>query len=203
MRTLLTLAPLAIFAASGCQLATVEPEPLSGPMPSSIGIWPAVVETAGSQAPELLEGLDRAVRNRGYRGPSFEVGRRMLFDASPTAAPPTLDDLAGIGRLLEVDAILVLEVIRFAADGERLRSASWHLQWRLLSTNGHGELWSYEHHGSWTPRAPFDDDPLRRLDAEPEVVPIGGDRTPHFRSVPELVAELHRLAMEHLPRHSR
>ena len=123
----------------------------------------------------------------------------MLFDSVTTAPTPTLDGAEGIGILFDVEALLVLEVRQFAAEGDPLRSASWDLQWRLLSTRGHGTLWSYEHHGNWAQRPFADEDPLRRLDAEPEIVPIGGDRARSFRSAAELAAELHQLAMAHLP----
>ena len=182
-----------------CHVPVITPEPLAGPAPRSIGIWPVANETAGPHAWELLEGLDRAVRARGYRVPSREVCYRILFDSVETAPTPTLDGAEGIGILFDVEALLVLEVRQFEAEGDPLRSASWDLQWRLLSTRGHGILWSHEHHGNWAQRPFADDDPLRPLDAEPDVVPIGGDRARSFRSVAELAAQLHQMTMAHLP----
>lgn len=184
---------------AACHVPVITPEPLAGPVPRSIGIWPVANEAAGPHAWELLEGLDRAVRARGYRVPSREVCYRMLFDSVTTAPTPTLGDVEGIGILFDVEALLVLEVRQFQAEGDRLRSASWDLQWRLLSTRGHGTLWSYEHHGNWAQRPFADENPLRPLDAEPDLVPIGGDRTRSFHAVAELAAQLHQMAMAHLP----
>lgn len=195
---------LLAIGCAGCRVADVEPVPLRGPAPDAIGIWPIGNETAGGHAGDLLEGFDRAVRARGYRGPSREVGSRMLFDSPTTAVSPTFTDNepGRLGQLLDVDAIFVLEVRRFAAEGEPLRSASWDLQWQLHSTRGHGVSWTFEHAGSWQ-RPRDDEDPLRPLDAEPGIVPIGEPRTPGFRDVRELANWLHRHAMARLPALSR
>jgi len=196
---------LVLLLASGlcaaCRVAAVVPAPLLGPAPQSIAVWPAAT-AAGPHAQELLDGLDRAARTRGYRVQAAAVTERLLADAAEVVPPPSLEDLPGLGRLLDVDALLALEVRAFAADGEPLRSSRWDLQWRLLSTRGHGTLWSFDHAGAWA-LLRDEADPQRRLDAEPEVVPIGGDRARRFRGVPELAADLHRLAMDHLPARSR
>jgi hypothetical protein len=98
----------------------------------------------------------------------------------------------------------VLRVRNFEVDQDhRFRSARWDFAWELLSTRGRGELWRHEHHGAWFRRDPLASDPHRALDAEPDIVPLGGDRAPNFRDVPELAFALHRMALAELPRGSR
>lgn len=191
--------------ASACRTTLVEPLALAGPMPPSIGIWPLPDENAGANGPALLSDLDRAVRVRGYRVPSLAVGGQLLLDSKPDGSMPASSDLQAIGDALRVDALLRLDVRRFDAAGEpgRFRGASWDLQWTLVSTRGGGELWRYEHAGSWRQRDTVTENPHRAFDAEPDYVPIGGDRTPNFHSVAELAAELHRSAMDHLPAYTR
>ncbi len=195
----------AAMLASACRTTMVEPFPLAGPVPQSIGIWPLPDENAGTNGNALLSDLDRAVRARGYRVPSLAVGRQLMLDSRPDGGVPGSSELEAIGDILRVDALLRLDVRRFDVDDEggRFRSASWDLQWTLLSTRGGGELWSYEHTGSWRQRDTLVENPHRAFDAEPDYVPIGGDRLPSFRSVTELAAALHRTAMDHLPAHTR
>ena len=195
---------------ASCRLGgSVQPIALRGPAPESIAIWPVANGSPDEPVgPLLLAGLDAAALRRGYMLLSHEVTATLVFDsrASVDAAPsPAIgeNDLAGLGRRLNVDAILVLEVRRFESDTpDRLRSASWDLRWELQSTRGHGVLWSFEHNGSWRP-ARDDEDPLRPLDAEPGPATIGSDRPPHFRDLRELSFWLNRHAMEHLPSRSR
>jgi hypothetical protein len=182
---------------TGWRVAAVAPEPFAGPAPRAIAVWPWLDEAASPHAEALLADLDAIVRSRGYRVPSLAMVRQQLADAAVLPGPP--GDLAAVGRILEVDAVAVLDVAQFAADGDPLRSARWALGWRILSTQGRGPLWHHELTGRWDRRDYVDDDPLRRPDAEPDVVPFGGDRAPSFRSVRELAANLHRLAMDHLP----
>lgn len=190
---------------AACHVPVITPEPLAGPAPRSIGIWPWSRSPEGPDVAEprtaaaLLTDLDRAARSRGYRVPAREVGATLLADAGIAALPTTGDGLRALGRVLDAEALLVLTVREFAAEGEPLQRARWDLQWQLLSLRGHGTLWSYEHHGAWAQRPFADEDPLRPLDAEPDVVPIGGDRARSCRSVAELAAQLHQLAMAHLP----
>ena len=89
-------------------------------------------------------------------------------------------------------------------EGDRsLESARWSLHWQLVSTRGAGVLWSWEHQGSWHRRDTDTSDPLRRHDADPEIVPIGGSSVPNFRDAIDVAAWLHKKAMEHLPRCER
>lgn len=196
---------LGLVVVAGCRIAAdVRETPLHGPAPESIGVWP-FVDAADAGDRDLLAGLDVALQRRGYRGPSREVGTALLFDATPAPSPSFADnEPAALGRRMDVDAILVLQVRRFVADDAtgRLRSAAWDLRWRLWSTRGHGVLWSFDHAGSWQPPR-GDEDPLRRLDAEPDIVMFGGDRSTNFRDVRDLTTWLHRHAMEHLPAGSR
>lgn len=197
------LLPLLAVAAAGCRVSTIEPVPIAGPTPRSIAVWPLVTDPTGAPVGGLLEDLDRAARSRGYDVLATAVTYRMLVDEAAPGATPDLRDLPALGRQLGVEAILVLDVRAFAADGEPPRSARWDLGWRLLSTAGRGELWSWEHHGSWRRRPADDDEPLRPPDDAMRPVTLGGDRSPYYRSLRELAADLHRHAMDHLPRCTR
>lgn len=195
---------LASALLAGCRIGgSIEPIPLQGPMPDAIAVWPLVAGADDRDtAPALLAGLDRAAVRRGYRVVTSEVAREMGFAGHAPGAEGPKGDLSAIGQRLDVDAILAIEVVRFTADGSPLRAASWDLRWVLHSTRGGGLLWSFAHSGSW--QRPRDDvDPLRPLDAEPEVAWIGGDRSPSFHDVNELSWWLSRHAMEHLPPHPR
>ena len=200
-RTAVVLCCLFTSVAGACQLGgKVEPTPLKGPAPHAIVVWPVV---SGAGVPrDVFAGLDLAVRGRGYEVQSFAVGQQRLAEAGLLeGAEP---DAAKIGPALGVDAVMQLQVGAFAIDGDRsLESARWSLQWQLVSTRGGGVLWSWEHHGSWHRRDTDTSDPLRRHDAEPEIVPIGGSSVPNFRDVIDVAAWLHKKAMEHLPRCER
>ena len=190
---------IASFVAGACQLGSVEPTPLRGPMPRGIVVWP-VLPDAGV-ARDVFAGLDLAVRGRGYEVHSLDVGQQLLAEAGLLGVEP---DAARIGPALAVDAVMQLQVGAFTMEGERsLRSAHWSLQWQLVSTRGAGVLWSHEHQGSWHRRETDTSDPLRRYDADPEIVPIGGSSVPNFRDAIDVAAWLHRRAMEHLPRCER
>ncbi|HEX6812114.1 MAG TPA: hypothetical protein VF384_10865 [Planctomycetota bacterium] len=188
-------------AAGACRVGDVEPTPLRGPMPQGIVVWPVLPE-ADQATQEVFAGLDLAVRQRGYEVQSLAVGTQLLAEAGLLdGADP---DAARIGPALGVDAVMRLQVGEFRMEGERsLRSAHWRLHWQLVSTRGGGVLWSHEHNGSWDRRDTDTGDPMRRYDAEPEIVPIGGSSVPNFRDAIDVAAWLHRRAMEHLPRYER
>jgi hypothetical protein len=197
-RTAVVLSCLFVCAAGACQLGgVVEPTPLRGPTPHGIVVWP-VLSDAGV-ARDVFAGLDLAVRGRGYEVHALAVGSQLLAEAGLLeGAEP---DAARIGPALGVDAVMKLQVGAFAMDGDRsLRSAHWSLHWQLVSTRGGGVLWSHDHQGSWHRRDTDQGDPLRRPDAEPEIVPIGGSSVPNFRDAIDVAAWLHKKAMEHLPR---
>ncbi|MBL8750023.1 MAG: hypothetical protein JNK78_12740 [Planctomycetes bacterium] len=199
----------AVLLFAGCRVGpSITPRPLSGPMPDAIAVWPYVQSVADAQEtlPDtLLVGIDRAVRSRGYRVPSIEVGRTLI--AGATGEPPSprfvAADAGTLGRALDADAILVVEVGRFRAEGAPLRSADWDVRWVLHSTRGRGVLWSFEHQGGWVRAHDEDEDPHRRPEDEPPIVSFGTGRPRPFHDVPELVHWLHRHAAEHLPSHPR
>ena len=200
--TVLALA-LTMSVPGACRLAVIEPEPLAGPVPAVIAVWPVAVTDSGAAADVLLSGLGMAVRGRGYAVVSTAVGRELLVGADLLPPDGVPRRLAAIGQALSADAVMVLDVRAFESRPTSvggLAEARWDLGWRLLSTRGGGVLWSHVHHGLWRNSDGGGFDPLRRLDALPEIVPIGGDGRWHFGSVRELAAGLHRLAMEHLPR---
>ena len=83
-----------------------------------------------------------------------------------------------------------------------LRQASWDVVCRLVSTRGEGQQWSFTSRGSWrqADRAPLES--WRSFDDQqdpPPIVPVGGSRVPGFRDARDLIAHLHRTAMERLP----
>jgi hypothetical protein len=200
-RTAVVLWCLFVSVAGACQLGgKVEPTPLKGPAPHGIVVWP-VLSDAGV-ARDVFAGLDLAVRGRGYEVQAFAVGQQRLAEAGLLEGVEP--DAARIGPALGVDAVMQLQVGAFAIDGDRsLENARWSLHWQLVSTRGGGVLWSYDHQGSWDRRDTDTSDPLRRHDAEPEIVPIGGSSVPNFRDAIDVAAWLHKKAMEHLPRCER
>ncbi|HEU4418183.1 MAG TPA: hypothetical protein VFT55_04550 [Planctomycetota bacterium] len=197
-RTTVVLSCLFVSAAGACQLGgKVEPTPLKGPPPQGIVVWPVLPEA--NVARDVFAGLDLAVRGRGYEVHSLAVGQQLLTEAGLLEGVEP--DAARIGPALGVDAVMHLQVGAFTMEGERsLRSAHWRLHWQLVSTRGAGVLWSWEHQGSWHRSETDTSDPLRRHDADPEIVPIGGSSVPNFRDAIDVAAWLHRKAMEHLPR---
>ena len=190
---------LVLLALVGCRSTPApQPVPLRGAAPAAIAVWPWAFGDGAAPTDTAVDGLDAAVRGRGYRVPSLAVTRELLRErAIGAASPPGTVELTTLGQALEADAVVVLDVLRWQCEGEPVRFAGWHLRWRLLSTRGLGEQWQHEHVGSWTQRDPSD--PLRRLDEETPYVPIGGDRRRAFRSAGELLAQLHLDAMATLP----
>lgn len=192
----------AVFAGAwllaGCQVGAVPATlPWLGPEPASIAVWPIAV--GQGDAPELLAGLDAALRSRGYRVPSLAVGRTLLAEADVAIAQDGAPaDLTAAGQALGVDAIAMLVVTRFAAETEPWRSAHWAFTWRLQSTRGHGVVWECHHDGSWQRPGRDEGDAVPRIDDRLEPVALGR-RELAFRSPAELVAWLHRFASQRLP----
>jgi hypothetical protein len=195
-RCLTVLAGAALLA--GCQVgAAPAPLPWRGPAPASLAVWPIAVGQGA--APELLVGLDAALRRRGFRVPSLAVGGTMLAEADVAIAPDGAPaDLAAAGQVLGVDAIVVLVVERFRVEDDPWRSADWAFTWRLLSTRGHGVLWECHHDGAWQRPRRDEGDAVPRVDDRLEPVTLGR-RELEFRSEAELVAWLHRFASQRLP----
>ncbi len=189
-----------LLAAAACVLGGPQTVPLRGEVPERVAIWPLVAEPFAAERGLLLYGLDVAAGARGYRIVTSAVGEQLLKDAGLLAVDA---DVARAGQALHADAVLVLHVREFTASGEApLQQARWDLEWRLESTRGAGVVWSFPHHGSWRP-AQYPDDPSRALDADPEIVPIGGRPRSSFSDQRDLVAWLHRMAMSHLPERER
>ncbi len=194
------MVPLAALFAGACQIGGTAPVPFAGPEPQTILVMPP--PTDSPWPPELWPGLARAAAGRGYHVPALAVTSQMLRDAG--LVPPAGGgwDLPVIGRELQADAVLELEVRNFASenDGERFERARWDLTWRLLATRDGAVLWHFDHHGAWV-RPRDTSDPLRPVQAEPEVVPLFAEHVPTFRGRAELAEWLHRLAMARLPEH--
>jgi len=190
------LAAALLLALGACRFGDPEPMPLRGPEPAVVAIWPHVAQEFAPARATLLAGLDGAVRARGYRVVTSPVATEMLAaagvaaDADPTAA----------GLALGADAVLVCAVRSFAAAGERpLQQAEWDLTWRLVSTRGLGELWSWNDRGTWLRPRADGRAPGEPLDALPEVANFGGGPVT-YRGADELCAALHRSAMLRLPK---
>lgn len=201
MRALL-LSFVCFVGAVGCRVGgAVEVVPLRGMAPESIAIWPEVASDPPTTSSAWFAGLPTALHQRGYRVVTDGVARQMLADAGEST---TLADPIAAGRHLQVEAVLEIAVRAFEFSVERgvLENARWDVEWRLLSTRGAGVQWRYVHHGSWRRADRRTDDPLRRLDQNPDardIVPIGGNRMPGFRDAAELIAHLNREAMQRLP----
>ncbi|MBL8754237.1 MAG: hypothetical protein JNK15_13125 [Planctomycetes bacterium] len=187
----------ALFAA--CR-TPVEPEPIAGPVPSSIAVWPFVLGAPGADGNLVLSGLAPAVVARGYRVIAPGVTEQLLLDRGLDAGGPVVPAKDAIAA----DAVLQVVVREFTARGKApLQEARWDLQWRLVVPGSGAVAWQWSHRGGWRHDPGDVGDPHRALDAEPELVPIGGRGRPPFRDVQELLANLHRSAMDHLPRCSR
>lgn len=187
---------------AGCTFGPppVAPLPLAGPLPRVVAIWPFLPDAYRPHGELLLGSLAAALRARGPAVVPWAVAQELLREtlaASPQEAPAELRERLG------ADAALQLVVTDFAAQGTRpLREAQWDLTWRLVSLHDGQLQWSCTQRGHYVP--PRDvADPHRAFDAEPDVVPIGGDRRIVYRDAAELVAALHRLAMAQLPARSR
>ena len=200
-RSAVVLSCLIVSVAGACQLGgKVDPTPLRGPAPHGVVVWPVVAEAGVPR--DVFAGLDLAVRGRGYEVQAFAVGQQLLAEAGLLEGVEP--DAVRIGPALGVDAVMRLQVGAFAMEGDRsLESAHWSLNWQLVSTRGGGVLWSHQLRGSWHRRDTDTSDPLRRPDADPEIVPIGGSSVPNFRDAIDVAAWLHKRAMEHLPRCER
>ncbi len=201
MRAAVWIALAAGIGVAGCRLGEPAPAPLRGDAPAAVVVWPLLDRGHDASRELLLEDLGAAMGQRGYRVIPFRVASASLDGLAASEAMATPEAL---GRSLAADAVLQLVVRDFAATGMRpLRDARWDLEWKLVSLRGQGLLWSWTSRGSWQPRAADFGDPHRALDAEPMIVPIGGDPRVTFRDASELVASLHRLALSHLPAGSR
>ena len=169
-------------------------------MPETVAIWPFAEGGAPPDAALWFTGLAEQLSSRGYRVVGPGVAREVMLAAGLGAADV---GLPAVGRALRADALLVVDVRAFDARGRRsLREASWDVAWSLVSTRGQGRQWAHEAHGSWrrADRAPLDS--LRGFDelAEPRpIVSVGGSRVPSFRDAADLIAQLHRGAMQRLP----
>ena len=192
---------LVCAALGGCTLGgQLEPLPLVGDAPQTIAIWPFV---AGGQPPDdelWFTGLAYQLGRRGYRVIAPGITRELLLASDLTAS---FDDAATVGRALMADAVLHLELREFnARTSGSLQQARWDIAWRLVSTRGQGQQWTYGSHGRWRQGDRDPIDATRRFDemATPRpIVPIGGHRLPGFRDLPDLLAYLNRGAMERLP----
>jgi hypothetical protein len=143
-----------------------------------------------------------ALAARGYRPTSPAVAAQLLADRGlvVATAPPSI----AAAEALAVDAVLVVVVRGLSARGRApLLEAQWDLEWRLLAKATGNVLWSHAHRGGYRHRQDDFGDPHRPLDAEPEIVPIGGRGQRPYHSAEELLATLHRLAMARLPRCAR
>jgi len=185
---------LAVLA--GCRIGGAEPIPFGGAAPKTILVWPAVAEEFAAQQPVLFSGLDLAVRRRGYVVVATAVARQVLGDAG---LPVDGVDGEQLRRATGADAVLHLIVHDFRVQGDRLQRADWDLAWELTSTTTGAVLWQFSHHGHWERRVPIEVHPHPRSDEDQPPV-LFGDREPDFRDAADLVAWLHRYAMERLPR---
>ena len=183
----------------GCRVGEPAPVPLAGDEPQVVAVWPFVLAEQPVDAELLLGSLGGAMTARGYRTISYAVGLQMLRDANMADAA----EVTRAGAVLGADAVLQVLVREFEASGSRpLREARWDLQWRLLSTRGGCVLWSFAQRGAMRANLGDGGDPHRALDAERDIVPMGGGAPVTYRDADELVASLHRLALSRLPRRS-
>lgn len=193
--SLLLLASLA-----SCRIGGVEPLPLTGEVPQVVAIWPLALGAEPAEAEVWFSGLSMALGRRGYRVITPGMAREVLGQSDLTAGATE----SHVGRALRADAILQLEVRAFEADGTTaLQHAEWDLSWHLLSTRGHGRQWTYRHNGNYHQAARVTFDPNRRLDRQqdmPDIIPVGGRGPKGYRNPSDLLAHLHSLAMEHLPK---
>lgn len=195
----------ALFAA--CRVGEAEPVPIVGEGPRSIAVWPLPAVSDGGEgdapiATDLVHaGLVQAVIARGYRTTGPAVAVQLLAQRGQSAATPAA---AAAREALAVDAVLHVLVRELTARGRApLQEAQWDLEWRLIASTTGAVVWSFAHRGGYRHRHDDFGDPHRPLDAEPEIVPIGGRGQRPFRDAEELLATLHRLAMERLPRCAR
>lgn len=197
MRTPLVCMALASACTFGAPAPT--PVPVRGDMPRTIAVWP-FVHDGRTTSDVLLNGLDAALRQRGHHILTWQVAQELLRG---TEVSSPQEGAAEAARALGVDGAMQFVVREFTAAGSRpLREAHWDLEWRLVSLPSGTVIWSTTHRGGWVP--PRDAaDPNRPLDAEPDVVPIGGRAPFVYRDAAELLAALHQQAMAMLPARSR
>ncbi len=199
------LAAALVAASAGCRFgAAVEATPIVGAAPQTVAVWPFA---AGAEPPGddlWFHGLAYHLGRRGYRVVAPGVAREVLASSDLASG---LRDEAAVGRALLADAVLYVEVRGFDASGGRaLKEASWDIVWRLVSTRGEGQQWSYANRGSWrqADRAPLES--FRSFDEQqepPPILPIGGSDVPAFRDTRDVMAHLHRVAMARLPERAR
>ena len=201
MRRGLATAALLCSLAAGCRFSgAVEVSPVSGPPPATVAIWPLAEGGEPPDADLWFAGLAYQLGRRGYRVVAPGVTREVLLASDLATAAA---DLPAVGRALDADALLVVELHAFEARGrDVLRAASWDVSWSLVSTRGLGRQWAHAAHGSWrqADRAPLDSPRgFDEFEDPGPLVSIGGSAVPSFRDVEELVAHLHRAAMQRLP----
>lgn len=187
---------LLLAVLTGCRIGGVEPIPLRGAAPRTVLVWPAIDAQFAAWRQVLFTGLDLAVRRRGYTVVATAVARQLLADAG---LDPDGADGQQVFAATGADAVLRLTVHEFRVQGERLQRADWDLSWELTATVTGASLWQFSHHGHWDRRPPVDEHPHPRT--EEDLPPaMFGDRAPDFRDAADLMAWLHRFALERLPR---
>jgi hypothetical protein len=175
----------------------VDPVPFTGPAPRSILVWPSVASDSMVHEDWLLAGVDHALARRGYDVTASVVARQVLADRELT--PDADRQIGELSIDLAADAALFLIVYQFDAEGDPLHSARWDLAWELRSLRGGGVIWRFAHSGAWNRSMVVEENPLRPLDADPDLVPQKRQVAPNFRDAFELMSWLHHHAMEHMP----
>ena len=185
-----------------CQIGRIEPLSIAGEAPVVIAIWPMAIGGDPPDSELWFSGLSSSLTRRGYRVLPPGITAELLRGSDIAFSAASMEE---VGRAVRADAVMRVEVGRFDAEGSYgLQHAEWDFEWRLLSTRGYGEQWSYSHHGAYQQADRLSYDPGRRLDEQhqlPDIVPIGGDRRPNYRNAVDLVVDLSNLAMMHLPMH--
>lgn len=197
---------LVALAVASCSWSSVPTTPLRGETPASVLVLVPQSMRVGPQADlrSLAFGADRALVARGYRalplGAGFDLARRY---GQVSGGETEEEALRRLHFQAGVDAVLHVEVADWEVSGERrFEHARWDLTWRLCSTKGGAEIWRHRLQGQWH-RV---DDPMTHatpVSEEPPPVEVGGSRAMSFASERDLVASLHRAAMERLPERER
>lgn len=194
---------LLLLLLPGCRIGEVPTTPLLGPAPEGVLVLSPRNRTGIPDRVllDVVAGVDTALRERGYRVLSLPVGFDLLRQQGiDPAGELSAEDGVRLKLTADVDAVLVIDVHGWQSSGRVLESATWDLDWRLLSTHSGGELWRHHDAGSWRPAPSRPLDPTRAPDAEPDVQPFGSSPSPVFRDAGELALALHRTAFQHLPR---
>jgi hypothetical protein len=196
---------LLLLLLGACQIGGVQPLPIAGVVPRVVAIWPLATGGEPPDADFWFAGLASALGRRGYRVLPQGITAQLLR-TSDIADLSSDDEAIGdeaIGRALRADAVLHVDVRRFEVDQRSgLQNAEWDLEWRLMSTRGYGQQWIYNHHGHYHQADRVSFDPGRSLDEQHEprdIVPVGGNRMPSFRSAADLLLNLNNTAMARLP----